>query len=99
MFSHHHPGSFVQADLRNSCGLGYSATLTSDWLEKSNYERCINFFYVLNGEKVGDMQLYINYKEKGQHMMIWERTGDQGDEWKQGAASLPIIEEEFRVKE
>ena len=30
-------------------------------------------------------------------MMVWERTGDQGDEWKQGAASLPVIEEKFQV--
>ena len=63
---------------------------------KSNYKRCFTFFYVLSGENVGSLDLYIVY-EKGEHMMIWERKGDQGSEWKQGAVTLPIIEEKFRV--
>jgi len=90
-------GSFLQADVRSSCKPDQSAYLVSDMHVKSNYKRCFTFFYVLSGENVGSLDLYIVY-EKGEHMMIWERKGDQGSEWKQGAVTLPIIEEKFRLK-
>ena len=89
-------GSFVQADIRNSCKLGHAAYLTSDWLDKSNSKRCVTFYYTLSGKDVGDLSLYIVYKS-GSQMMVWEREGDQGDEWKLGAASLPITDEKLRV--
>lgn len=52
-------------------------------------ERCLNFYYVLSGEKVGSLKLFIR-NMKGGSKLIWEKSGNQGDEWKPGAATIPM---------
>ena len=75
---------------------GQAAYLVSSFIKKNDFKKCLNFFYLMSGRDVGSLQLRIVY-ESGRHMMLWERTTDMGEDWKQGAATLPITDERYKA--
>ena len=75
---------------------GQAAYIVSSFIKKNDFKKCLNFFYLMSGRDVGSLQLRIVY-ESGRHMMLWERTTDMGEDWKQGAATLPITDERYKA--
>ena len=70
--------------------------LKSKNMKKNADFHCIDFYYMMKGAKVGKLSLSMNYPD-GRSTHLWERSGDQGDEWKQGGATLPITDTEYTV--
>ena len=80
----------------NKCGENGAANLYSEWIERNKQRNCLDFYYLMNGRGVGVLQVYLRF-QNGDTSLLWERIGDQGQEWKLGAATLPVTEKKYKV--
>jgi len=44
---------------------------------------CVTFFYSMHGLGIGAMRVFVVIEGTGTERMIWEKTGPQGEGWKE----------------
>eukprot|EP00794_Sanderia_malayensis_P016171 gene16171-17794_t len=90
-------GNFVMVDWRDDgCRKHTTVKLESSKIEKNTRWKCLNFFYYMQGEAVGDLIVRMLYNN-GASSEVWTRSGSQGNDWKQGAVSLPLTSYEYQI--
>ena len=83
-------GQYIHVESSLNCSNFESAIITSECLSIENLNSCfISFYYHMFGDEVGSLFLEISADEKN-WKVIWEESGDQGDEWY--FESIPLIE-------
>jgi len=87
-------GFYIYAEASSPAMVGNTARLLSKTFP-STTARCMKFWYSMNGMGVGSLRVYIktgSFMEK-----IWEKNGNQGQEWNMGEITLHSSTE-YKVK-
>eukprot|EP00794_Sanderia_malayensis_P016218 gene16218-17851_t len=74
-----------------------TAKLYSSQLPANFGEKCLNFFYSMNGKTMGSLTVTLRFSS-GTTMWLWQKTGHQGVDWKAGAVSLPKMTESYSIE-
>ncbi|XP_066300039.1 MAM and LDL-receptor class A domain-containing protein 2-like [Branchiostoma lanceolatum] len=77
---------------------GERVRLLSPFYDANNGEQCLQFWVHMFGDHVGDLNVY--QQEEGQTFVagpIWTKSGDQGNLWRFGRATLANARRRFRV--
>jgi len=69
-------------------------TLKSSEFPANFGDKCLTFYYNMNGKSMGSLIVKIVYNS-GSSMWIWDKKGHQGNYWKAAATNLPNSNEPF----
>ena len=72
------------------------ANLESPYFSANSGDKCMRFYYNMNGKDMGTLRVMLIY-QSGSSMWIWDKTGHQGNYWKEAAANLANSKEPFKV--
>lgn len=75
---------------------GDQAWLKSIIFPKSSAQKCLNFWYHMNGNGIGSLQINIWYENSIQQA-IWRLSGDKGDKWFEGRVSFISPNMTYRI--
>ena len=62
-----------------------------------NQQRCLEFFYFMYGESMGELNVYTATDEAEPDVLIWTLKGEQGKEWLKAKVPLPYSDAKFKV--
>ncbi|XP_031548611.1 uncharacterized protein LOC116286289 [Actinia tenebrosa] len=79
-------GHYVYAEA-SSASQGQTANLVSKEFPPTEI-RCITFYYHMYGEGMGTLKVFVNDTSTGDMRLLFTKTGNQGDEWKKGNATI-----------
>lgn len=59
-------------------------------------DKCLKFYYNMNGKSMGSLAVILKYKS-GSSMWVWDKAGHQGNYWKAASAYIPNSNEPYTV--
>jgi len=81
----------MYTDARNKPS-GSKAKLETPVFSFSGGGKCLSFYYHMHGSTMGKLNVYVGSK------LVWTRSGDQGDVWRQASLALPVSSGTHKVK-
>ena len=51
-------------------------------------ERCLSFFYHMNGPHLGTLRILMVNNSNGETNELWSKTGNQGNVWRQTSVNI-----------
>ena len=77
------------------------ATLTSPMITSYSGEKCLTFFYQLNGDgqhKNLALSIYFRYSDGSTVNTIFAKGGHHSNQWKQGVLPIKGLKKQFQVR-
>lgn len=71
--------------------------LLSSELPANFGQKCLSFYYSMNGKNMGSLTLTLLLKS-GNTMWLWQKKDHQGTDWKAGVTNLPALNEAYRIQ-
>ena len=72
------------------------AILKSSEFPANSGDKCLSFYYNMNGKNMGTLKVTIRYKS-GSSIEGWQKSGHQGNQWNPAAVNLPASTEPYTV--
>ncbi|XP_065068435.1 uncharacterized protein LOC135693793 [Rhopilema esculentum] len=92
--SHYGYYAYVEA---GSIDHGKRAILKSPEFHANSGDKCLSFYYNMNGKKMGTLKVIIRYKS-GSSIEGWQKSGHQGNHWNPAAVNLPASTEPYTIE-
>ncbi|XP_033751998.1 MAM and LDL-receptor class A domain-containing protein 1-like [Pecten maximus] len=71
-------------------GSGFNAQLTSPAVRVSSRSKaCLSFWYFMYGQHVNNLNVYLQ-KNNNNGQPVWQRNGNQGNQWRQALVDFPV---------